>query len=232
MEVILMDNETTDKEALAVMGQYPVRRIQFPNPFNYSRANNLGARQAAGDFLVFLNNDTEIVAEDWLQQLLYYAEQPDVGAAGALLLYENRTVQHAGVVLGIRGTADHALRGFPCDADGYAGNLACAREVSAVTAACSMMRKSLFREMGGLNEHFFTAYQDLDLCLRLRDRGLRIIYTPRAVVLHHEWASRKTYYDMVDRMLLLDRWEPLIEKGDPYYNPNLALEPGDFSRRS
>jgi GT2 family glycosyltransferase/glycosyltransferase involved in cell wall biosynthesis len=231
MEVILMDNETTDDEALWLMGQYPVRRIHFPNPFNYSRANNLGARQAAGEFLVFLNNDTEIVAEDWLQQLLYYAEQPDVGAVGALLLYENRTVQHAGVVLGIRGTADHALRGFPCDADGYAGNLACAREVSAVTAACSMMRKSLFLEVGGFNEHFFTAYQDVDLCLRLGDRGLRIIYTPRAVVLHHEWASRKTYYDMVDRMLLLDRWERVIERGDPYYNPNLALESGDYSRR-
>jgi len=231
MEVILMDNETTDVEALWLMDQYPVRRIHFPNPFNFSRANNLGAQQAAGELLLFLNNDTEIVAEDWLQQLLYYAEQPDVGAVGALLLYENRTVQHAGVVLGIRGTADHAMRGFPEYVDGYAGSLACAREVSAVTAACLMMRKSLFREIGGFNEHFFTAYQDVDLCLRLRDRGLRIIYTPQAVVLHHEWASRKTYYDMVDRMLLLDRWEPVIERGDPYYNPNLELESGDYSRR-
>ena len=231
MEVILMDNETKDEEALWLMSQYPVRRIHLPNPFNFSRASNLGARQAAGEFLVFLNNDTEIVAEDWLQQLLYYAEQPDVGTVGALLLYENRTVQHAGVVLGIRGTADHIMRGFPSDGDGYAGSLACAREVSAVTAACSMMRKSLFREIGGFNEHFFTAYQDVDLCLRLRDRGLRIIYTPQAVVLHHEWASRKTYYDMVDRMLLLDRWEPVIERGDPYYNPNLELESGDYSRR-
>ena len=231
MEVILMDNETTDEEALWLMDQYPVRRIRFPNPFNFSRASNLGAQQAAGEFLLFLNNDTEIVAEDWLQQLLYYAEQPDVGAVGALLLYENRTVQHAGVVLGIRGTADHAMRGFPGDGDGYAGSLACAREVSAVTAACMMMRKSLFLEIGRFNEHFFTAYQDVDLCLRLRDRGLRIIYTPQAVVLHHEWASRKTYYDMVDRMLLLDRWEPVIERGDPYYNPNLELESGDYTRR-
>ncbi|MEY2564180.1 MAG: hypothetical protein QOH88_2373 [Verrucomicrobiota bacterium] len=232
MEVILMDNDTTDEEALWLMTQFPVRRIRFPDPFNFSRASNLGAQQAAGEYLLFLNNDTEIVAEDWLEQLLYYAEQPDVGAAGALLLYENRTVQHAGVVLGIRGTADHAMREFPGDADGYAGSLACAREVSAVTAACSMMRKSLFRESGGFNEHFFTAYQDVDLCLRLRARGLRIIYTPRAIVIHHEWTSRKTYYDMVDRMLLLDRWEPVIERGDPYYNPNLALEPGDYSGRS
>jgi GT2 family glycosyltransferase len=228
----VIDNETTDERALQVLRDYPVTRIDFPNPFNFSRANNLGAQTAQGEFLVFLNNDTEIVGDDWLQQLLYYAEQPDVGAVGALLLYENRTVQHAGVALGMRGTADHTMRGFPGDVDGYAGSLACAREVSAVTAACLMIRKSLFGELGGFNEHFFTAYQDVDLCLRLRDRDQRIIYTPRAVVVHHESASRKTYYDMVDRMLLLDRWEPVIERGDPYYNPNLALEPGDYSRRS
>jgi GT2 family glycosyltransferase len=232
LEVIVMDNETTDEEALRVMEEYPIRRLDSPNPFNFSRANNLGAQEAAGEFLLFLNNDTEIVAEDWLEQLLYYAEQPDVGAVGALLLYENRTVQHAGVALGMRGTADHTMRGFPSDVDGYAGSLACAREVSAVTAACLMMRKSLFFEIGGFNEHFFTAYQDVDLCLRLRERGLRIIHTPRAVVLHHESVSRKNYYDMVDRMLLLDRWEPVIQRGDPYYNPNLALESGDYSRRS
>jgi GT2 family glycosyltransferase len=123
------------------------------------------------------------------------------------------------------------MRGFPRGVDGYAGSLACAREVSAVTGACLMMRKSLFLEIGGFNEHFFTAYQDVDLCLRLRDRDLRIIYTPEAVVVHHESVSRKSYYDMVDRMLLLDRWEPVIEGGDPYYNPNLVLERGDYSLR-
>jgi GT2 family glycosyltransferase len=92
-----------------------------------------------------------------------------------------------------------------------------------------MMRKTLFEEVGGFNEHFFTAYQDLDLCLRLRERGLRIIYTPRAVVVHHEWTSRKRYYDMVDRNLLLDQWEHVIDAGDPYYNRNLELERGDYS---
>jgi O-antigen biosynthesis protein len=231
-EVILMDNETTDEVSLQLMEQYPVRRIPFPNPFNFSRANNQGAHAATGDFLVFLNNDTEIVAEDWLDHLLYYAEQPDVAAAGALLIYEDRTVQHAGVALGMRGTADHTMRGFPVGVDGYAGSLACAREVSAVTAACLMIRKSLFHEIGGFNEHFFTAYQDVDLCLRLRERGLRLIYTPRAVVVHHESVSRRNYYDMVDRTLLLDQWESMIERGDPYYNPNLNLERGDYSRRS
>jgi len=231
-EVILMDNETTDERALQLMEQYPVRRIPSPNPFNFSRANNQGALAATGEFLVFLNNDTEIVTEDWLQHLLYYAEQPEVGAVGALLVYEDRTVQHAGVALGMRGTADHTMRGFPMDVDGYAGSLACAREVSAVTAACLMMRKALFHEIGGFNEHFFTAYQDVDLCLRLRERGLRLICTPQALLVHHESVSRRSYYDMIDRTLLLDQWESMIERGDPYYNPNLNLERGDYSRRS
>ena len=231
-EVILVDNETSHERALLLMGQYPVRRIPFPNPFNFSRANNQGAIAATGDFLVFLNNDTQIIAADWLQHLLYYAEQPDVGAVGALLIYEDRTVQHAGVALGMRGTADHTMRGFPIGVDGYAGSLACAREVSAVTGACMMIHKSLFHEIGGFNEHFFTAYQDVDLCLRLRERGLRLICTPRALVVHHESVSRQSYYDMIDRMLLLDQWESVIERGDPYYNPNLNLERGDYSRRS
>jgi GT2 family glycosyltransferase len=215
------------------MTRYPVRRIPFPNPFNFSRANNQGAAAAAGELLVFLNNDTEVVTADWLQHMAYYAEQPEVGAAGALLAYDDRTVQHAGVALGMRGTADHVMRRFPINVDGYAGNLACAREVSVITAACLMIRTSLFHEIGGFNYHFFTAYQDVDLCLRLRARGLRIVLTPRALLLHHEFVSRpQSYYDIVDRMLLLDQWEEVIERGDPYYNRNLDLERGDYSRRS
>jgi GT2 family glycosyltransferase len=230
-EVIVMDNESSDERALALMSEYPVRRVPFPDPFNFSRANNLGAAAATGELLVFLNNDTEIISEDWLDHLAYYAEQPDVGAAGAVLAYPDRTVQHAGVVLGMRGTADHVMRRFPIDVDGYAGTLVCAREVSAVTGACLMMRKSLFDEIGGFNPHFFTAYQDVDLCLCLRRRGLRVVCTPRALLLHHESLSRQSYYDMIDRMLLLDRWEDAIQSGDPYYNPNLELERGDYSPR-
>lgn len=231
-EVIVMDNETSDLAALELMKKYPVRRIAFPGPFNFSRANNEGAAAATGELLVFLNNDTEIINGDWLQHLVYYGEQPEIGAAGALLAYEDQTVQHAGVALGMRGTADHIMRRFPRDVDGYAGSLVCAREVSAVTGACLMIRKTLFEEIGGFNPHFFTAYQDVDLCLRLRARGLRVIYTPQAVLLHHESISRQSYYDMIDRMLLLDLWETVIEQGDPYYNQNLDLERGDYSRRS
>jgi GT2 family glycosyltransferase len=231
-EVIVMDNESSDERALGLMTEYPVRRVAFPNPFNFSRANNLGAAAATGELLVFLNNDTEVITGDWLEHLAYYAGQPDVGAAGALLAYDDKTVQHAGVALGMRGTADHTMRRFPLDVDGYAGSLVCAHEVSAVTGACLMVRKGLFEEIEGFNPHFFTAYQDVDLCLRLRARGLRVIYTPQALLLHHESISRQSYYDMIDRMLLLDRWETVIERGDPYYNRNLDLERGDYSRRS
>ncbi|PYI90356.1 MAG: hypothetical protein DME97_17840 [Verrucomicrobia bacterium] len=231
-EVIVMDNETSDPTSLDLMKKYPVRRIPFPGQFNFSRANNEGAAAATGELLVFLNNDTEVITEDWLEHLTYYAEQPDVGAAGALLAYDDNTVQHAGVALGMRGTADHTMRRFPIEVDGYAGSLVCAREVSAVTGACLMIRKPLFEEVGGFNPHFFTAYQDVDLCLRLRARELRIISTPRALLLHHESVSRQSYYDMIDRILLLDLWERVIDEGDPYYNRNLNLERGDYSRRS
>lgn len=232
-EALLVDNDTTNSEALAVMRRHPlIRRLYTADPFNFSRANNLAAQHARGQYLVFLNNDTEIIAPHWLDHLLYYAEQPDVGAAGALLLQQDGSVQHAGVVLGMRGTADHIMRGFPANSDGYAGALSCAREVSAVTAACMMIRKSLFEEVGGFCEHFFTIYQDVDLCLRLRERGLRIICTPQAKLLHHESLSRQKYYDLVDRNLLLDGWQDTISRGDPYYNENLNLERGDYSLRS
>jgi GT2 family glycosyltransferase len=228
-EVILVDNDTGDTQALEVMRQYPLTRIYLPNPFNFSRANNLAATHANGEYLAFLNNDTEIVSREWLDHLLYYTEQRDIGAVGALLLHDDGSVQHAGVILGMRGTADHSMRGFRAKSDGYAGSLSCAREVSAVTAACMAVRKSTFFDIGEFSEHFFTIYQDLDLCLRLRDRGLRIIWTPQAVLLHHESVSRQSYYDVVDRYLLLDQWEEVVQRGDPYYNPNLNVERGDYS---
>ena len=230
-EAILVDNQTTDSEALAIMRDYPVTRVQLPDPFNFSRANNIAAKSATGEYLVFLNNDTEIITSDWVDYLLYYAAQPDVGVAGALLLHENGTVQHAGVILGVGGTADHAMRGFSPKGDGYLGSLSCAREVSAITAACLMMRKSLFDELGGFDENFSTMYQDVDLCLRVRERGLRIIWTPRAILLHHESISRSKYYDTADRDRLLQRWDEVIKRGDPYYNPNLNLERGDYGKR-
>ena len=147
---------------------------------------------------------------------------------GALLLFPDGTVQHGGVAIGCRGTADHVLRCMP-DSDGYAGSLSSAREVLAVTAACLMMPRSLYEATGGFNEHFFTHYQDVDLCLKLRTKGKRIVFTPHVRFIHHESLSRGKYYDLVDRNLLLDFWEPTIKKGDPYYNPNFDVDRLDYA---
>ena len=154
------------------------------------------------------------------------------GPSAPFLLYPNGTVQHAGVVLGIRGTADHVMRGFPGDADGYAGSLSCTREVSAVTGACMLVRRDLFTELGGFDEHFATHYQDVDLCLRLRSSGARILCTPRAVLRHHESTTRGGHYDHVDRALLLDAWGETIARGDPYYSPLLSLSGDDYRPRA
>jgi GT2 family glycosyltransferase len=220
-EVILVDNGTTDPEALRLFERYDATIVPFPEPFNYSRANNLGVTKARGEYLVLLNNDTEVRTPGWLEELLFYAETPDVGAVSPLLLYPDQTVQHAGVVLGMRGTADHIMRGFPAASDGYFGSLSCAREVSAVTAACMALRTETFLELGGFREAFRTIYQDVDLCLRLRARGKRILYTPHAVLYHYESHSRGNRYDVLDRALILDLWGKVIAAGDPYFNSNL-----------
>jgi O-antigen biosynthesis protein len=227
-EVLCIDNDSTDPEALLEMREAPVERILLPGTFNYSKANNLGVKHSAGEFLVFMNNDIEVLTSDWIDHFLYYAEQPDIEAVGALLVLPDGGVQHAGVVLGCRGTADHVLRGV-LPSDGYAGSLSCAREVSAVTAACLMTPRVLYETIDGFNEHFFTHYQDVDLCLRIRQRGKRIIFSPHARFVHHESHSRGKYYDFVDRNLLLDSWEPLIKNGDPYYNPNFNVDHLDYT---
>ncbi len=228
-EVLIADNGTTDPIALAAFARYPVRRFPMNEPFHFALFNNRLAQEANGDFLLFLNNDTEILEADWLSHLLLYAEQPDVAAVGPLLLYGDRTVQHAGVVLGPRGTADHVMRGFPQDCDGYHGSLVCDREVTAVTAACMMLQREIFQKAGGFNELYGHHYEDVDLCLRLRSEGYRNLYVAGTKLLHHESKSRGRYYSYTDRMLLQDQWHTWIGTGDPYYNGNLDPACVDYS---
>ena len=229
LEVVLVDTGTTDPQALAAMRKHPAQIVAFDRPFNFSAACNAGAAAATGSILVFLNNDTEVITPEWLDHLVLHLVDEGVGAAGPLLFYPDGTVQHAGVVLGPRGTADHVMRGFPADADGYAGSLSTPREVSAVTGACLAIRRETFERIGGFREAFGTHYQDVDLCLRLRRAGLRIVCTPEARLHHHESPSRGSAYDFLDRLLLLDTWGDLIAAGDPYYPAACSLERLDYS---
>ncbi len=228
-EVILIDNETSDSDALEIMKRYKVERILFPGKFNYSRANNVGVAHSKGDYILLLNNDTEVIEPDWIQSLLFYACQPDVGAVGGLLVYPNKTVQHAGVVVGMNEVANHVMRGFAASDDGYFGSLSCAREVSAVTAACMMIRRSIYVNIGGFNEQFRTYFQDVDLCLRIIESGFRIIYTPRSLLLHYESATRGHEYDFADRDLMLRIWSKIYDHGDLYYNPHFDRRCSNYS---
>jgi GT2 family glycosyltransferase len=227
-EVIVVDNGTTDPLALRLLKELPVKVVPFRQAFNYSQANNMGVAAAEGEVIVLLNNDIEVVSPDWLEQMLFYLDDPAVAIVGPMLVYPNRTVQHAGIVLGLRGTADHVMRGFPFDADGYAGSLSCPRNVSAVTGACLMMRREEYTRTGGLAEYYGTHYQDVDLCLRFLAGGRRVVYVPYAVLIHYEGATRGREYDHLDRALLLDTWGDMITGGDPYYNPNFSLGSSDY----
>ncbi|EIQ01658.1 putative glycosyltransferase [Opitutaceae bacterium TAV1] len=232
IEVIVVDTGTTDRDALAAQRAFPVKRIEcLEHPFNFSRVNNLASKEARGDFILFLNNDTEIRDPDWLLTLLAHHDLPNVGAVGPMLLYPSGNVQHAGVVIGLRGTADHILRHADPDADGYAGSLTCAREVSAITAACLLMPAHLFRECNGFEEGYATHYQDIDLCLRIREKGLSLLHVGNVRLIHHESVSRGSGYDMIDRYVFQDRWREILSSGDPFHNPNFDLSHHNYTLR-
>jgi GT2 family glycosyltransferase len=169
------------------------------------------------------------VTGNWIELLLDPMQQSDVGIVGPMLLYPDGSVQHAGIVVGPRGTADHVMRGFPGDSDGYAGSLSCVREVSGITGACLMVRKSAYDALGGLSELYATHYQDVDFCLAVRRQGKRILHVPQARLIHHESASRGSDYDFLDRLLLQDTWRAEIEAGDPYFNRAFSLQRLDYS---
>jgi GT2 family glycosyltransferase len=227
-EVIAVDNGTTNPDALKILKDNPVKIVPFHEEFNFSKANNIGVQNSQGEFIILLNNDTEVITPDWIEELLFYCDFPDVGVVGPLLLYPDQTVQHAGVVLGFRGTADHIMRHFPSGSDGYAGSLSCPREVSAVTGACLMVKRSDYLNNSGLLEYYGTHYQDVDLCLRFLRNGKRNLYVPYAVLIHYESSTRGKFYDQMDRALLLDIWGDLIAAGDPFYNPNFSLVNQNF----
>ncbi|MCD8327424.1 MAG: glycosyltransferase [Lachnospiraceae bacterium] len=206
--------------------------------FNYSAVNNYGVSFASGEYILLLNNDTEVITVNWLEELLMYAQRQDVGAVGAKLYYPDKTIQHAGVVLGLGAhrTAGHSHYKQPKANLGYMGRLCYAQNVSAVTGACLMVRKSLFDQVKGLDEGFAISLNDVDFCLKLRQLGYLNVFTPFAELYHYESASRglddagekaERYNKESERFR--DKWREVLEKGDPYYNPNFSLDRSDFS---
>jgi GT2 family glycosyltransferase len=194
VEILLLDNGSTCPRTLRFLRRGELRDrfkvIPCPGPFNFARLCNLGARKATGEFVLFLNNDTEILARDWLEQLLHLGNCPGVGVVGATLLYPDATIQHAGVFPGESGMWSHVYRGQPHDFPGDNGELTHARAVPAVTGACLLIRRDLFHKLGGFDEKFALTFNDIDLCRRVRERGLKIAITPHARLWHFESMTR------------------------------------------
>jgi GT2 family glycosyltransferase len=227
-----MDNGSTEPDALALLSD--LRRtarftvVDRPGPFNFSALSNEGARLTATPLLVFLNNDIEMINGNWLKPLVRWAMQPDIGVVGAKLLFPGGTIQHAGVVVGLGGIGGHMYRKQPSDARGYLGELRVPHEVTAVTAACIAIERGKFEAIGGFDaENLPVELNDLDLCLRMAERGWSNLWTPESVLYHHESASRlvglspsKAYRG--ERMYFAQRWQHII-RDDPHFHPGLSL---------
>ena len=200
-----------------------------PGPFRRGHANNLGAAAAAGEQLLFLAEDLEIVEPDWIERLVLHAGLPGVGAVGPLLARPDGLVDQAGVAIGLRDPASPMLAGFPADGDGYYGALPCAREVSALSAECLLVSKAEFEAEGGFNEFYNREYEDFDFCQRLAKRGLKSVYAPRPRLVNHRApADRRASTDVIDRALFVDCWYDELVRGDPYFNPGFAQQLADY----
>ncbi|MDP3658473.1 glycosyltransferase family 2 protein, partial [Phenylobacterium sp.] len=242
IELLIVDNGSVEPATHALferLQQDPrVRILPQPGPFNYSALNNAAAAQARGDILLLLNNDIEVIEPGWLREMVAHAVRPHVGAVGARLLYGDGRVQHGGVILGVGGTppvAGHLYVGAPRADTGYFGHLRLTRNVSAVTAACMALRREVFEEVGGLDaENLAVAFNDVDLCLKIRERGYSIVWTPRAELFHLESASRglDTRPEQAERfrrevMYMRGRWGAALDD-DPFYGPNFDRMHGDY----
>lgn len=249
-EIVIVENGSETKEIFEYytsLKEYDnIRVVTYEKPegqngFNYSAVNNFGVKQTKGDYVLLLNNDTEVITVNWMEELLMYAQREDVGAAGAKLYYGNKTIQHAGVVLqlGAHRTAGHSHYGQSRENLGYMGRLCYAQNVSAVTGACLLVKKSLFEEVGGLDESFAISLNDVDFCLKLREKGLLNVFTPFAELYHYESVSRglddsgeKAERYNRESAHFREKWKTVLEKGDPYYNPNFSLDRSDFALKT
>lgn len=241
-EIIVVENNSESQEIFEYYKKLEenekIRIVTYKGEFNYSAVNNLGVRESDGEYILLLNNDTQVITVNWMEELLMYAQREDVGAVGAKLYYENKTIQHAGVVLalGAHRTAGHSHYGQHRENLGYMGRLCYAQNVSAVTGACLMVSRELFEKAGGLDEAFAVSLNDVDFCIKLREMGYLNVFTPFAELYHYESISRglddkgekaRRYNEESERFRT--KWKETLEKGDPYYNPNFSLDRSDFS---
>lgn len=242
-EILIVGNNSEKEETFEyyrkLPDRYPKARVlTWEKEFNYSAINNFAAKEAKGEYLLFLNNDVEILTPDWMEEMLQNCQQENVAAVGAKLYYPDDTIQHAGVVLGLGGIAGHIMCRASKEDPGYFGRMISVQEISAVTAACMMVKKSDFDAVGGLDETFQVAFNDIDLCMKFRAAGKKIIFTPYAELYHYESKSRGLE-DTPEKQFRFDKevkrfqekWAQQLEMGDPYYSPNLSVTEGDCSLR-
>ena len=241
-EIIIVENNSKEQQTFDYYANLKsdsrVKVVVWPRPFNYSAINNFAVDHAVGEYFLFLNNDIEVINTSWITEMLMFAQRKDVGAVGAKLYYPDGRVQHAGIGIGLLTLAGHYHRGFPQNAYGYMGRLQYQQNVSAVTGACMMMRAQIYRELGGMEEALAVNFNDVDLCLRIREKGLLIVFTPFSELVHYESLSRGTNETPEKRKQYLQeeaffrsRWAKQLEEGDPYFGPNFDPLCEDFSVR-
>ena len=242
-ELLIVENGSTLPETHAyyreLAKQPHMRIVEWTRPFNYAAVNNFAAAQARGELLLFLNNDTEGINPDWLEAMVKLAVQPGLGAVGAKLYYADDTIQHAGIVLGMGGVAGHSHLFYPREAQGYMQRLRITQNVAAVTGACLLMPRMVFEKVGGFDEGFVLAFNDVDLCLAVQKAGYRVVWTPDAELYHLESKTRG-YEDTAEKQARFKReydlfhlkWGAVLEAGDPYYSPHFRLDRPDFALRA
>lgn len=240
-EILVVENNSQNQDTFAYYEEIQEKdsRIQvlyWKEAFNYSSINNFGVSQAKGQYLLFLNNDTEVINEDCLEELLGFCMRPDVGVVGARLYFGDGTIQHAGVVVGLGGIAGHIFSGTPRDQVGYFARVVTQQDYSAVTAACMMVERESFDRVGGFDGQLQVAFNDIDLCLRIRGLGKLVVYNPYAELFHYESKSRgsddtpeKSERFNRETAYFEQRWKQILTDGDPYYNRNFAIDRFDCS---
>lgn len=238
-EIIVVENNSESEEIFSYYKELEenskIRVVTWEQEFNYSKINNYGVDYAEGDYIVLLNNDVEVISEEWLTEMLANCQRKEVGIVGAKLLYPDNTVQHSGVIIGLGGIAGHAFVGADRNDPGYFGRAFVQQDLSAVTAACLMVSKAVFEEVGRLEEQLQVAFNDIDFCLKVREAGYLVVLNPNVLLYHYESKSRGAE-DTPEKMRRFQReikfmeqkWSDILENGDPYYNSNLSLIYGDF----